>query len=332
MEKVINRGLNFSILPKKLDITQALVDWERFKRPMIWREWWYGRECDGEQKEPMFKTKKTNLPKNHKVPNGLRTYLSAVRSKIVDPKNRHKIESDIPKEELNALNALVKLQRDRKIVIKQCDKGAGVIILNFEDYMKAANEHLKEKIKDKDGNEKPYYKQVNESKFEEAKDKLLQLLQTGYDNEIISKQEFDAMCPIGKTTSRFYCNFKIHKPHQHIPPVRAIISGSGSILENPSKYVDYFLKDLATKHEAYLQDTPEFIRHIEDINKKGRLPENAILATFDVIALFNIPQEEGTLSAEHALNERDQQTVPTEYIIAMLKIVLKNNIFSFDEK
>ena len=54
--------------------------------------------------------------------------------------------------------------------------------------MFAANEHLKETMKDKDGNERPYYKQVNESKFEEANDKLLKLLQTGYDNEILTKQ------------------------------------------------------------------------------------------------------------------------------------------------
>ena len=118
------------------------------------------------------------------------------------------------------------------------------------------------------------------------------------------------MCSIGKTTSRFYCNFKIHKPHQRKPPVRAIIGESGSILENPSKFVDYYLKDLAIKHEAYLQDTPDFIKYIEVINKNGKLPENAIIATFDVTALFtNIPQEEGKLTAKNALNKRDQQSL-----------------------
>ena len=38
MEKVLNRGLNFAILPLKLDLTQVLVDYERFERTMIWQE------------------------------------------------------------------------------------------------------------------------------------------------------------------------------------------------------------------------------------------------------------------------------------------------------
>ena len=94
------------------------------------------------------------------------------------------------------------------------------------------------------------------------------------------------MCPKSKTASKLYCIFKIHKPHDHIPPVRPIVSGSGSILENPNKFVDFHLKELANKHKSYIQDTPDFIRHIEDLNEKGKLPENALLVTLDVIPLF----------------------------------------------
>ena len=45
METLLNRGLNFAVLPNKLDIIQVLVDWKRFERTMIWREWWFGREA-----------------------------------------------------------------------------------------------------------------------------------------------------------------------------------------------------------------------------------------------------------------------------------------------
>ena len=37
MEKVLNRGLNFSVLPNKLDLTQVLVDYKRYERSAIWR-------------------------------------------------------------------------------------------------------------------------------------------------------------------------------------------------------------------------------------------------------------------------------------------------------
>ena len=116
---------------------------------------------------------------------------------------------------------------------------------------------------DKDGSTKHYYKEVTEAAFDTAKSKILHILQAGFDNEIINKEEFEAMCPDGKMASKFYCNFKIHKEHVHIPPVRPIISGSGSIVENPSKFVDFHITDLATSHKSYLQDTPDFIRKIQ---------------------------------------------------------------------
>ena len=333
MERVLNKGLNFSILPKKLDITQVMVDWKKFERTMIWTEWWHGHENINNEKAPIFKVAKQNLPKNYTVPKGLQTYIGSVRSEIVDPKNRLKVDCNLPEEELRAMQEFKKLQRERKIIIKQCDKGAGILIIDFKDYMAACEEHLNEEIVGKNGKKKPYYKKVSETQFEEAKIKLLKLLQSGFDNEIITKQEYSAMCPQSKSTSRFYCNFKIHKDYEHIPPVRAIISGSGSILENPSKFVDHYLKDIATKHDTYLQDTPDFIRKIEEINSKGKLSNSALLVSFDVRALFtNIPQEEGTSSSEEALNERESPGVPTEYIISLLRFILENNIFSFNDQ
>ena len=211
--------------------------------------------------------------------------MESVKSGIRDPKNRRQVKSNLPKEELEALKELIKLQKDRKIVIKQCDKGAGLVILNFDDFMKAADDHLTETMEDEEGNSKPYYKEVTEVHLDRARYNILQLVQSGYDNEIISKDEFEAMCPESKTASKFYCNFKIHKPHNHIPPVRPIVSGSGSLVENPSKFVDFHLKDLANKHKSYIQVTPDFIRQVEKLNAKGKLPESAMLVSLDVIGL-----------------------------------------------
>ena len=69
--KVLNQGLNFSILPLKMDLTQLLVDFKRFERTMIWWEFWYGRQDENKSTKPIFKTKKLNLPRNYNNPNGL---------------------------------------------------------------------------------------------------------------------------------------------------------------------------------------------------------------------------------------------------------------------
>ena len=69
-----------------------------------------------------------------------------------------------------------------------------------------------------------------------------------------NKEEFDAMKPIEKTPGKFSGTFKVHKPNPEnkAPPERPIISGSGSITENPSLFVKHHLKELATKHDTYI--------------------------------------------------------------------------------
>ena len=52
MQEVLNLGLNFAILPKKLDITQVLSDFKRFERNMIWREYFYGKDNEVGNKTP----------------------------------------------------------------------------------------------------------------------------------------------------------------------------------------------------------------------------------------------------------------------------------------
>ena len=128
MEKVLNRGLNFAILPLKLNITQVLVDFSRFERTMLWHEFW-GNSPKQDYKPPIFKKEKNNLPKNHPTPSGLKTFLNAVKSEIEDPQNRNKARPNQPPDEIEGLRDLIRVQKERKITIKPCDKGAGIIIL-----------------------------------------------------------------------------------------------------------------------------------------------------------------------------------------------------------
>ena len=65
-------------------------------------------------------------------------------------------------------------------------------------------------------------------------DKLIHLIEEGFDNEIISKDEYSAMDPTNMGPAKFYELFKVHKSHTPgvAPPERPIISASGSITEN----------------------------------------------------------------------------------------------------
>ena len=87
MENLLNRGFNFSILPLKLDLTQVLVDFKKFERSVIWHEYFYGEESDCDFRGKIFKSNKSNQPKNYKSPEALKTYLGSIKSEIMDHRN-----------------------------------------------------------------------------------------------------------------------------------------------------------------------------------------------------------------------------------------------------
>ena len=165
--------------------------------------------------------------------------------------------------------------------------------------------------------------------------KIMEILKDGLEKEWITKSEYEHMSPQGKNVGRFYQLFKVHKKTEsgNLPPSRPIVSGSGSLTENVSMFVEHYLKNLAVTHPSYLQDIPHFLRFIEEINRKGPLPNGAFLVTMDVSALYtNIPQDEGLDKIEEKLNSRLDQGMPSKFLRNLLEICLKYNIFEFDKK
>ena len=165
--------------------------------------------------------------------------------------------------------------------------------------------------------------------------KIKTIVEEGFDNDILEKAEYDVLKQDNVKPGKFYCTFKVHKEYNEngIPPVRPIISGSGSLTENIGIFVDHHLKNLSNKHPTYIKDTPDFLNHIETINNGAPLPTGAVLVTVDVSALYtNIPQEEGIQACREALNVRSDNKVPTDFVIRSLEIILKYNIFEYDQK
>ena len=69
------------------------------------------------------------------------------------------------------------------------------------------------------------------------------------------------------------------------------------------------------------------------MNTGEPLPTNTIIATIDVVGLYtNIPVEEGLDAVKEALEERNDKNVSTEFIIRLLELVLKNNLFQFNNQ
>ena len=101
---------------------------------------------------------------------------------------------------------------------------------------------------------------------------------------------------------------------------------------NIATYVDHHLKELGRSHDSYIQDTPDFLRQLQNINQTETLPDNALLVVIDAIGLYtNIPQEEGVLCVEEALEQRVNPKVPSKFITRLLEIILQYSIFEFND-
>ena len=81
---------------------------------------------------------------------------------------------------------------------------------------------------------------------------------------------------------------------------------------------------------SYIKDTSDFLRKLKGL---GKVPENAILVTADVVGLYpSIPHEDGLEALYTKLEEQEDKRIATEDILQMAKFVLKNNFFEFNSK
>ena len=145
----------------------------------------------------------------------------------------------------------------------------------------------------------------------------------------LSKDTLDYFLVKDPKFARFYLLPKIHKRLYDIPG-RPVISNCGYYIENISSFLYYHLQPLAQKVKSYIKDTNHFLSKLKSIMK---LPQGAILCTIDVVALYpNIPHNECLNSFRRFLELRENKQIPSDTLIELGEIVLKNNFFEFDKK
>ncbi|CAM4615229.1 unnamed protein product [Caretta caretta] len=128
--------------------------------------------------------------------------------------------------------------------------------------------------------------------------------------------------PLEPRPGIFYLLPKIHKPGN---PGRPIISGIGTLTAGLSGYVDSLLRPYATSTPSYLRDTTDFLRKLQSI---GDLPDNTILATMDVEALYtNIPHKDGLQAVKNTIPDN----VTANLVAELCDFVLTHNYFTFGD-
>ena len=333
---LIEKGSTFVPMPQTINKTEAQASCLRFDRKCLWKAALYNEDAEEEVYiPPLFPQTKFNMPKQS-PPKALEDALTGIRTGILSAPLNH-VRDNLSPYERNAIKNLVQLRNEGHIVIQPMDKTGGLAVFDRKDYVEGLEKILTEKAQfvGETTENKDFYQPALIEHLNEGLILIQEQVEKGLNNGWISKDEAKAMAPTEAKPGRLYGLAKVHKKVKEgeIPPFRPIVSGSGSLTENISKFVDFHGKPLLSSLPSYIEDTPDLLRSLEDL-KTEEFPEEAIPVTIDVVGLYsNIPQAQAFDCMQKAFNTRPkslQDSVPTIFLMNLLTLVLTLNIFTFD--
>ena len=192
-------------------------------------------------------------------------------------------QSDLTTQQWTAVRSLQERQRNCEIIIKPSDKTGGVCVLDYEPCINVMRNKLSETYVDKQDNHVPKYIEVKEDSL--MRDWLIvgDLVKEGVREGYVDETDAVLMVPEKPTPGKLYALVKDHKIEEKesgLPPLREVVSGSGSNTEYISVFVDHFLKAEVKKLSSYIEDTPDMLREIIKRNMAGPLPKHAIPVSF----------------------------------------------------
>ena len=234
------------------------------------------------------------------------------------------------------LEELQALQDNGTVVFQPGDKNAGIVIMNRTDYIAEGNRQLNDTYLDPDGNDCNYYQKVDPALIETQFQEVKEVIDEGLENGYITEEMHKILIPPKAQASKLYLLPKVHKEYQGFPNCRPIIASSGCNTERISWFADQQVKDHVKKIESYIEDTPDLLRKINEMNEKGEVPPDAIPISIDIKSMYsNVPLNEGLEAFKDCLENRpneEKNSIPTEWIMKLVKMIMTKNIFTFNEE
>ena len=271
---------------------------------------------------PLFRRKSRWIPPKGRDQH-LESFISAVRRDMQNYQPPKYIKDNLTKDERSALKTL---RKDTVLIIKPEDKGPAFVIQDRSEYVKSALKELSNEF---------VYKTIDTDITFFIVDKIKNLAEKMVSEGDIDIKTAEFLIPENPKPSRFYTLPKTHKklnPTGKIP-IRPVIAGSGSAIENLSAFVDYYINPGMQQLPSYIRDTKHILNLIQDINNNGPLEEDISMFTIDVKAMYpSMPRDLGIRGVRNALNNRSSQVPSTENLIACLEICLDYNNFVFGEQ
>ena len=226
--KVLEKGLDFALIQRKINEPELREDFEEFCRRMRAKCHFWNEPSESFSKKPAFSTKSSwKPPEGH--PN-LEVFLRQLENEIFKMVETPLGYSNLSKEEWEAVRTLA---GNRNIVIKKADKGSCVVIWDRNDYITEAESQLKNEL---------VYKKVSFKKdmlgylVTKSNGFFKDLRRSGCITEKELKYfsyEYKKITNLGK----LYLLPKIHRRLENLPG-RTVISNCGTPTEKILEFLD----------------------------------------------------------------------------------------------
>ena len=325
-KNVCKLGLKFVPTVKKYDRVKKFLDIQAFKRKLRLRyafamsEEAQDEETNMDAEEVTHSVSTPWKPKSTKdVPptdnEALETFLNNMENDLMKPKKEGKVEDNLSKAERSALYNLSKMNKDTncKKMIRIQDKGSRIVIDDKERYIAKMNNYLENKEvfrKDTEDQTLTYQRKVRE-----WADKW---------KENISEDEVNWIVREEVKPGKVYGNIKTHKTNN---PYRFIVSSNGTAIENLARWIEFHLKTLANKHNAFLKDTKDFLNYIESKNEEGPFEKEKLwLVSRDIVNYYPSCSTAMCIEAVGKLLDTRANNEPQkECILEALAITMSSN-------
>lgn len=312
---VLSKGFSFVPTRNKIDMAKVQSDLAEWERRMRLREFFYNRERTGLKEEEPWKKKESDFTPEPGRDRFLDAYIEAVKGDIING-IKNKIDTNLTKLEDKALKALL---NDTSIVIRPADKGSGVVVVDTDDYIR----NLEAEVQGSDS-----YKETNGEGLMTAEKAVKSIANKMMRDGLITKDLREYLVPKHPEHGKLRGNPKLHKKGY---PYRTIVNGIGTATENIAEVAEKELNEFVESTPSYIRDTTDFLNKLNDVTLP--LPKDVILFCFDVVKLYpSIPKQEGMDACREALQRRKSPQIPTEAVLNMIRTVLENNVFQFNEK
>ncbi|XP_041420430.1 uncharacterized protein LOC121394203 [Xenopus laevis] len=309
--RLLNRGLKF-VPTNWATPFETYKDIHKFKRQLKLKDFF---KEQAPTTPVIFKAKSTFDPPNTAPSISTFTHLlSRDLWKLHNTKMNH--FANLTRVEREAIKTL---QADKDIIIRQADKGGGIVILDKTYYV----DEITKQLSDTDT-----YVRLKGDPTVKFKQKLDTLINTAVVAGWVDENTKRFLTTDFPKIPFLYTLPKIHKSLS-APPGRPIISAVGSLFQPIAIFIDHYLQPIVQQMDSYVKDTT----HLLTMLKELRVPPDSILATMDVSSLYTvIPHEAGIAVCREALSRIQVDGPPVEFLIALLDLILSHNYFMFNDK